>query len=89
MKRAGDSSGKLEAAHDKEKEKGAHRHAGKSSERLLDKSLILSSLGIEPGQTILDAGCGNGYMSKAFSQLVGDAGKVYAVSYTHLRAHET
>ncbi|MBN1864169.1 MAG: hypothetical protein JW808_04650, partial [Victivallales bacterium] len=44
-----------------------HHHRGKSSESLLDKAAILGALRIEPGQTVLDAGCGNGYMSKEFS----------------------
>jgi ubiquinone/menaquinone biosynthesis C-methylase UbiE len=61
-----------------------HHHRGKSSERLLDKGAILSALVIRPGQVVLDAGCGNGYMSKEFSQLVGDSGRVYA-----LDPHET
>jgi ubiquinone/menaquinone biosynthesis C-methylase UbiE len=56
-----------------------HHHRGKSSENLLDKTVILSHLGIAAGQTILDAGCGNGYMSREFSNLVGAAGKVYAL----------
>jgi ubiquinone/menaquinone biosynthesis C-methylase UbiE len=56
-----------------------HHHRGKSSESLLDKATILGALRIEPGQTILDAGCGNGYMSKEFSKRVGDTGCVYAL----------
>jgi SAM-dependent methyltransferase len=56
-----------------------HHHRGKSSESLLDKAAILGALRIEPGQTILDAGCGNGYMSKEFSKRVGDTGRVYAL----------
>jgi ubiquinone/menaquinone biosynthesis C-methylase UbiE len=32
-----------------------------------------------PGQTILDAGCGNGCMSKEFSKLLNNTGKVYAL----------
>ncbi len=58
---------------------GTHHHRGKSSESLLDKDVILRVLDIKPGQTILDAGCGNGYMAKEFSQRVGDAGMVYAL----------
>lgn len=54
-------------------------HRGRSSEGLLDKEIILAALEIKPGQTILDAGCGNGYMSKEFSKLVGGTGKVYAL----------
>jgi ubiquinone/menaquinone biosynthesis C-methylase UbiE len=58
---------------------GQHHHRGKSSESFLDKDAILSCLGIGSGQVILDAGCGNGYMSKEFLRLVGDTGKVYAL----------
>ena len=56
-----------------------HHHRGKSSEGLLNKELILKALNIRPGQTVLDAGCGNGYMSKAFSKEVSPSGKVYAL----------
>src|SRR4030042_1362161 len=66
------------------REKGAHRghhhhHAGKSSERFLNKEIILKELNIFPGQIILDAGCGNGYMSKEFSRILKNTGKVYAL----------
>jgi ubiquinone/menaquinone biosynthesis C-methylase UbiE len=44
----------------------------------VDKLSILRALRIEPGQVILDAGCGNGYMAKEFLQRVG-GGKVYAL----------
>ena len=56
-----------------------HHHRGKSSESRLDKNSILSNLGIVSGQVILDAGCGNGYMSKEFGKLTGPTGKVYAL----------
>jgi len=56
-----------------------HHHRGKSSESLLDKEAILGALRIEPGQKVLDAGCGNGYMSKEFAKRVGGAGIVYAL----------
>ncbi len=35
---------------------------GKFSEGLLNDDIILEILNICPGQTILDAGCGNGYI---------------------------
>ena len=56
-----------------------HNHRGKSSESFLDKEIILRELNILPEQIILDAGCGNGYMSKAFSRLLNNTGKVYAL----------
>ena len=52
---------------------------GKFSEGLLDDETILANLNIYVGQTILDAGCGNGYMAKKFSKLVGNTGKIYAL----------
>lgn len=56
-----------------------HKHRGKSSESFIDKDIILHELNILPGQTILDAGCGNGYMSKEFSRVLNNTGKVYAL----------
>ena len=52
---------------------------GKFSEGLLNDEAILSNLHICDGETILDAGCGNGYMAKKFSELVGKTGKIYAL----------
>jgi ubiquinone/menaquinone biosynthesis C-methylase UbiE len=56
-----------------------HHHKGKSSEGVLNKEAILKALKIIPGQTIIDAGCGNGYMAKEFSRLLKGSGKVYAL----------
>ncbi len=64
---------------DKKSENKKHHHRGKSSERRLNKDIILKELNIRSGQTILDAGCGNGYMSKEFSKLLNNTGKVYAL----------
>lgn len=58
---------------------GMHHHRGKSSESLLDKEAIWAALAIAPGETVLDAGCGNGYMAKEFSRRVGGQGRVYAL----------
>ncbi|WP_319407485.1 methyltransferase domain-containing protein [uncultured Desulfosarcina sp.] len=52
---------------------------GKFTEGLLDCEQIFRTLNIKPGLTILDAGCGNGYMSKRFSNQVAPSGKVYAI----------
>jgi len=56
-----------------------HQHIGKFTEGLLDHKRILKTLKIRAGQTLLDAGCGNGYMSKLFSNAVTPSGKVYAM----------
>lgn len=56
-----------------------HSHRGKTTESFLDKNAVLAALGIKSGQTVLDAGCGGGYMSKVFAGLVGSGGRVYAL----------
>ncbi|MCD4785431.1 MAG: class I SAM-dependent methyltransferase [Candidatus Eremiobacteraeota bacterium] len=54
-------------------------HKGNSSESCLNKEIILRELNILPGQSILDVGCGNGYMSREFSRLLNNSGRVYAL----------
>ena len=56
-----------------------HEHGGKSSESFLDKNEILSHLPITEGINVLDAGCGNGYMSKEFARLSGPLGTIYSL----------
>ena len=56
----------------------------KFSEGLLDDELILDVLKISKGQTILDAGCGNGYMAIKFSKRIGKKGKVYAIDINEI-----
>jgi ubiquinone/menaquinone biosynthesis C-methylase UbiE len=65
-------------------EKAGH-HGGNSTERFLDKEVILRELDIGAGQVVLDVGCGDGYMSREFSRAVGDGGRVYSLE----RADET
>lgn len=57
---------------------GRRRGRG-SSEQYLAKETILSELRVVPGSVILDAGCGNGYMAKAFCQALNGSGRVYAL----------
>ena len=42
-------------------------------------SKILNNLNIRKGQKIADIGCGSGFFSTKFSDLVGDKGLVYAI----------
>jgi len=79
MKQKSGTPDYLEFAKYEEYGEERHHHRGKSSESLLDKAAIFPVLAIEFGQTVLDAGCGNGYMSKEFSHRVGDSGRVYAL----------
>jgi ubiquinone/menaquinone biosynthesis C-methylase UbiE len=58
---------------------GKHHHGGKSSESLLYKETIMDHLELVPGQIVLDAGCGTGYMSRAFAERLGNVGRVYAL----------
>jgi ubiquinone/menaquinone biosynthesis C-methylase UbiE len=63
-------------------EVGRHKQGRRrwgTTEELLDRKAILSELGILPGQTVVDAGCGDGYMSREISKLVRDFGRVYAL----------
>lgn len=40
---------------------------------------ILEEIGVKPGMTVLDFGCGPGSFSRAAARMVGTAGQVYAV----------
>jgi hypothetical protein len=52
-----------------------HQHKRRFTEGLLDSKRILKALNIKAWQTILDAGCGNGYMSKLFSKEAAQFGE--------------
>jgi ubiquinone/menaquinone biosynthesis C-methylase UbiE len=60
-------------------ERQSHSHKGKFTEGLVNSEVILEALNIKAGHTILDAGCGNGYMSKIFANEIFQSGKVYAL----------
>jgi ubiquinone/menaquinone biosynthesis C-methylase UbiE len=42
-------------------------------------SLMLANLGVKPGMTVCDIGCGNGYYSLQLAEMVGPTGRVLAV----------
>ncbi|HEV7281303.1 MAG TPA: methyltransferase domain-containing protein [Pirellulaceae bacterium] len=50
-----------------------------SREREERCSLLLTNLGLKPGMTVCDMGCGNGYYALKIAKLIGERGKVYAV----------
>jgi ubiquinone/menaquinone biosynthesis C-methylase UbiE len=72
-------SGEAKMERTSRSEGNRHQHRGKFTEGLLNIEAIIKALNIKPGMIILDAGCGNGYMSKVFSETVSQSGKVYAL----------
>jgi arsenite methyltransferase len=51
----------------------------KAARRQSKADVILTTLNIQPGQTIADLGSGGGFFTFLFSQLVGEKGKVYVI----------
>lgn len=58
---------------------GAEWLTRESREREERCSLLLTNLGLKPGMTVCDMGCGNGYYALKIAKLLGERGKVYAV----------
>jgi ubiquinone/menaquinone biosynthesis C-methylase UbiE len=50
-----------------------------SRQREEDCDTMLAALHVEPGQTVCDMGCGNGFYTLPLAHLVGERGKVIAV----------
>lgn len=50
-----------------------------SRQREEDCQMLLKALALEPGQTVCDMGCGNGFYTLELARRVGPEGKVYAV----------
>ena len=59
--------------------KKLHKHGGKSSEAVLDAKRVLSSIKLVEGEVFMDSGCGDGFISRTASQIVGSKGKILAV----------
>jgi ubiquinone/menaquinone biosynthesis C-methylase UbiE len=56
-----------------------HMHHGKTSKNILSAGEVLKATQIKLGDSFLDAGCGDGYISLEASSIVGDNGNVYAL----------
>ena len=54
-------------------------HFGRFTGILLDPEKALKEIGLKKGDSLLDAGCGEGSFSIPASKIVGDNGKVYAI----------
>ncbi len=48
-------------------------------EREEDCETMVKALHVQPGQTVCDMGCGNGFYTLKLAKLVGEKGRVYAV----------
>jgi ubiquinone/menaquinone biosynthesis C-methylase UbiE len=56
-----------------------HHHAGHSSRHAVDAERLLNEIGLGAGNVMVDAGCGDGYISIAASSMVGPSGTVWAL----------
>ena len=56
-----------------------HKHHGKSSAKFLNSDEILSELNLEGNEVLMDAGCGDGYISINAIEKYLPEGSVYAV----------
>jgi ubiquinone/menaquinone biosynthesis C-methylase UbiE len=56
-----------------------HIHPGRPSSIFFSPEQVLNKLEIREGHTLLDAGCGDGFISIAASKLVGESGLVFAI----------
>ena len=52
---------------------------GESREIYKFREQIVTALGLEKGDTVIDVGAGTGFFARLFAERVGAAGKVYAV----------
>jgi ubiquinone/menaquinone biosynthesis C-methylase UbiE len=58
---------------------GADWLTRESRQREEDCESMLKALGVKPGQTVCDMGCGNGFYTLKLAEMVGEKGTVYAV----------
>ncbi|HZD42713.1 MAG TPA: methyltransferase domain-containing protein [Methanomicrobiales archaeon] len=56
-----------------------HRHDWSERRKWQDPEAILARLGLEPGMTFLDIGCGDGFFAIPAANIVGKSGRVYGI----------
>ena len=60
-------------------QKGTHRHGRRSARSVLNAEFIMEKWGPAPGESVLDIGCGDGFLALAAAAATGPAGKVVGV----------
>ncbi len=58
---------------------GAEWLIRETREKEENPALVMKNLGLKPGMTVADLGCGNGFYTTRLARAVGEAGRVYAV----------
>lgn len=66
---------------------GASWLTRESRQREEDCEKMLAALAIKPGQQVCDLGCGNGFYTLPIAEMVGRAGRVYAVDIQQEMLH--
>ncbi len=61
---------------------------GKLRLKWQDPEIILHKIGLKPGNTFIDVGCGDGYFTLPAAGIVGDKGKVYGVDINESAINE-
>lgn len=56
-----------------------HEHSRKSSRSVINAPFFMEEWGPEPGESVLDLGCGDGFLSIAAARRTGPGGIVYAL----------
>ena len=67
--------------------RGAPWLVRESREREEDCTTMLENLGVKPGMTVCDMGCGNGFYSLRLAKQIGETGKVLAVDIQQEMLH--
>jgi len=56
-----------------------HKHGRKSSRSVINSEFFMEEWGPSEGESMLDLGCGDGYLSLAAARKIGSSGVVYAL----------
>ncbi len=66
---------------------GADWLTRESRQREEDCDRMLAALKLQPGQSVCDLGCGNGFYTLPMAELVGEKGRIYAVDIQQEMLH--